>query len=148
MTTGTLAEQLSEVALRLQRRLRQEEGVHGQTGARLATLRRLMEEGPLPVGELAAREGVAAATMTRMVDSLEAGKLVVRRRTNRDGRVVEVIPTSLGRSLVIGAHRYRLRWIEGLLGGLSNEDLTAVNRTVQIIGDRIQEQGRGRDGIG
>jgi DNA-binding MarR family transcriptional regulator len=128
-----LASRVAETALRIQRRSRQEESVHGLTGARLAALTRLDSGGRLSLTGLAAAEKVAPATMARIVDALEKGKLVVRQHSPEDGRIVWVIPTALGRSLVHGSHTRRLRWLESFLTKLSEADRAILERAVTIL---------------
>ena len=133
LSVARLATQLDEVAFRLHRRSRQQDRVHGITGARLAALDRLVSAGSLPLTELANAEAVSAATMTRIVDGLQNGKLVVRDRSAPDGRVVRIVPTTLGRTLVVGVRRRRLRWLESYLAGLSDRDRAAIERAVEIL---------------
>lgn len=128
-----LASRVAETALRIQRRSRQEESVHGLTGARLAALTRLDSGGRLSLTGLAAAEKVAPATMARIVDALEKGKLVVRQHSPEDGRIVWVTPTTLGRSLVHGSHKRRLRWLESFLTNLSEADRAILERAVTIL---------------
>lgn len=128
-----LAGRVAETALRIQRRSRQEESVHGLTGARLAALTRLDSGGRLSLTGLAAVEDVAPATMARIVDALAEGKLVVRQNSPEDGRIVWVVPTTLGRSLVRGSHRRRYQWLESFLTGLSEEDQRIVERAITIL---------------
>src|SRR5688572_19376471 len=109
MNSASLAGLVADVALRIQRRLRQQPAVHGLTEARLATLKWVIADGRSSVGDLAAAEGVSSPTMTRIIDGLEAEKLVLRRRSSQDGRIVEVVATALGRSLASSAERYHLR---------------------------------------
>lgn len=124
---------MAETALRIHRRTRQEEAVHGLTGARLAALARLESQGRLSLGGLAAAEGVAPATMARIVDGLEEGKLVVRQHSSEDRRTVWVIPTTLGRSLVKGAHRRGYLWLESFLTRLSESEQVTVERAMAIL---------------
>jgi DNA-binding MarR family transcriptional regulator len=128
-----LAGRVADTALRIHRRTRQEEAVHGLTGARLAALARLASEGRLSLGGLAAAEGVAPATMARIVDGLEDGKLVVRQQSSEDRRTVWVIPTTLGRSLVKGAHRRGYLWLESYLTRLSQREQATVERAIAIL---------------
>lgn len=140
-TVAQLASRLDELALRLHRRSRQEDRVHGITGARLAALDRLVSAGSLPLTELANAEAVSAATMTRIVDGLENGKLVVRDRSAPDRRVVQIVPTTLGRTLVVSARRRRLRWLESYLAGLSARDRAALERTIEILALAAEDGG-------
>lgn len=129
----TLAGRVAETALRIQRRSRQEESVHGLTGARLAVLSRLDSGDRLSLTGLAAAEDVAPATMARIVDALEEGKLVVRQNSPDDGRMVWIVPTTLGRSLVHGSHRRSYRWLESFLTSLSEDDQEVVEKAITIL---------------
>ncbi|HSL25507.1 MAG TPA: hypothetical protein VLA54_04425, partial [Acidimicrobiia bacterium] len=84
-------------------------------------------------------EAVTAATMTRIVDGLQDGKLVVRERSAPDGRVVLIVPTTLGRTLVAGARTRRLEWLESFLAGLSDADRGAVARGVKILANATED---------
>jgi DNA-binding MarR family transcriptional regulator len=113
--------------------------VHGLTGARLAVLAHLMAEGPLSLTSLAAAERVSMATMARIVDGLQEGKLVIKRRSSEDGRVVQVVPTALGTSLALGAEGRRLRWLETFLNRLNERDRATIERAVAILGPVVGE---------
>jgi DNA-binding MarR family transcriptional regulator len=128
-----MASVVAETAMRLHRRSRQEDRVHGITGARMAVLERLVSAGPLPLTELADAEAVSPATMARIVDGLEEGKLVLRVRTAPDRRVAKIVPTTLGRTFVAGARSRRLRWLESFLGGLDDEERASVDRALDIL---------------
>jgi DNA-binding MarR family transcriptional regulator len=129
----TIATALADLAVIVTRRLRQGSGAHGLTGSRRAALRRLVSEGPLQVGALAAGEGVTAATMSRMVDGLVEARLAVRIRAEHDRRGVAVTPTALGRTLLEAVDRAELRWLDSIIEGLDNEDRTAVQRAVEVL---------------
>lgn len=60
-------------------------------------LRRLDEDGPLSLSELAARADMDPAVTGRQVRQLEQGGLVERRPSDRDGRVTVVAATATGR---------------------------------------------------
>lgn len=81
------------VQIRLERLFRE----HGLTGSQYNILRILRGEGtPLPVLEIASRTVAVVPGITGLVDRLEAAGLVVRRRCDRDRRVVHVAITPQG----------------------------------------------------
>jgi DNA-binding MarR family transcriptional regulator len=84
---------------RLNRRLRQEAetGVSPSQESALSTIRRL---GKPTLGELAQAEQVQPPTMTRVVASMEAAGLVVRRGDAGDRRVARVELTAQGRAAI------------------------------------------------
>ena len=129
----TIATGLADLAVIVSRKLRQGTGAHGLTAPRRATLRRLVSEGPLQLGALAASEGVTAATMSRMVGGLVEAKLVVRIQAEDDRRKVAVTPTALGRTLLEAVDRAELRWLDSIIEGLENQDRATVQVAVEVL---------------
>ena len=73
----------------------------------LAALATLVRSGPMRQGDLAAREGVAPPTLTRMVAALEESGYVVRRSDDQDRRAVLVSVTEDGARVVRAARAAR-----------------------------------------
>jgi DNA-binding MarR family transcriptional regulator len=110
---------------RLARALRRA-GSADLTAGQLSALAVLEREGPLRLGDLAAREGVAAPTMTRVVGSLEERGLVRRRADPRDGRAHLVAVTGDGAELVSGVRGDRAAAIAERLGRLPETQRRAL----------------------
>jgi DNA-binding MarR family transcriptional regulator len=91
----------------------------GLTPARLSALSVLVFGGPCTLGELAAAEGVAGPTMTRIVDGLAQAGLAERRPHPSDGRAVEIAATGRGRQLMRAAAQRRIDAIVTGLGSLT-----------------------------
>src|SRR3954470_11760622 len=70
----------------------------GRSLGALLALRRLDDDGPLRVSDLAAAEYVAQPTMTVLVGRLEHDRLVRKTRDAADGRAVRVELTDAGRA--------------------------------------------------
>src|SRR5215469_10980264 len=81
---------------RLSRRLRRHE-IAGLTPTQLAALSTVERSGPLRLGDLAALEGIAPSTLTRMVTVLEDAGFVTRRPDPSDARASTIAITELGR---------------------------------------------------
>jgi DNA-binding MarR family transcriptional regulator len=81
---------------RLSRRLRRHE-MAGLTPTQLAALSTVERSGPLRLGDLAAAEGIAPSTLTRMVTVLEDAGFVTRRPDPSDARASTIAITELGR---------------------------------------------------
>ncbi|HEY7565655.1 MAG TPA: MarR family transcriptional regulator [Acidimicrobiia bacterium] len=128
-----LAAEVVDLVVRIHRRLRQEQAVHGLTGARLAVLTRLHEQGSQSLGSLAAAERVTPATMARIVDGLAQGKLVVRRPSPGDRRMVMISTTSLGRSLLAGGRRRQTYWLTSYLESLTEHERAAMSRATRLL---------------
>ncbi|MGI9118947.1 MAG: MarR family winged helix-turn-helix transcriptional regulator [Acidimicrobiales bacterium] len=80
-----LAAQLRLAVVRLARQLRRH-SVGGLTPSQLSALASVSKLGPVRLGDLAAREGVAPPTLTRIVAALEDKALVERNTDPIDGR--------------------------------------------------------------
>lgn len=122
--------------MRLSRRMRQERNNVGLSATHVAALATLERHGPLPLGELAAREKVAPPSMTRVVTKLSKNGLVERSSKPGDKRQVLVAITDHGRRLLAADRRRRDEWLSARLTELSAEDLGALARVVPVL-DRL-----------
>jgi DNA-binding MarR family transcriptional regulator len=81
---------------RLSRRLRRH-GAAGLTPSQLAALATVERAGPLRLGDLAAAEGIAPSTLTRIVSVLEEAGYVRRDADPKDARASTLAVTPHGR---------------------------------------------------
>ncbi len=93
------------------------------TFSALATLAR---SGPMRLGDLAAREGVAPPTLTRIVAALEDSGLVVRETDPGDRRAVRVAATDEGAALTAGVRSSRSVALRDRMLALSEADRAAL----------------------
>ena len=134
MTTPTLAHadaaaRLRVAVARLSRHLRQ--NTPGDlTLSQWSALGTVETLEPVRIGDVAEREGVSAATATRVVAALEDGGLVVRRADPGDGRSWRVSLTAAGRAKLDAARRTRT---ERLAQRLSRLDPADVRRLVDVL---------------
>jgi DNA-binding MarR family transcriptional regulator len=128
-----VADRLHSAALHLLRRLRTEDDALGVSPSRLSALSVVVFAGPIGIGALAAAEGVAAPTMTRLVDGLERDGWVRRRRDPGDARGVLVEATAAGRRILTKGRQQRVRTLAEGLRMLSREELDQVGRGAELI---------------
>ncbi|GIU98380.1 MAG: MarR family transcriptional regulator [Actinomycetota bacterium] len=128
-----MADRLHVLALHLLRRLREEDDALGLSPPRVAALTAVVEDGPMPIGALAADQGVSAPTMSRLVDGLERDGLVRREPDPDDARGVRVRATPRGARTLERSRRRRTRALAERLGDLEPEELGAVARGVELI---------------
>ena len=81
---------------RLSRRLRKHE-LAGLTPTQLAALATVERSGPMRLGDLAAAEGIAPSTLTRLVTALEESDYVRRHADPSDARASTLAITPRGR---------------------------------------------------
>jgi DNA-binding MarR family transcriptional regulator len=125
------AARLHAAAVRLLRLARQ-----GQAGApnapHLSALAAIAAAGPLSLGDLAAREGVRAPTMSRAVERLVTGGLASREPDPADRRRVRIAATEAGRTL-LSARRGPAGIVAERLSRLADSERRALERGVELI---------------
>ncbi len=89
----------------------------------------------LSARELAEQTDLSPATVTQMLDHLEASGLVARTRSEQDRRVVLSVLTEHG-AAVLAARRAQMepRW-RAALDGFSEEELAAATRVLDRLAD-------------
>lgn len=101
----------------------------------LSALGTLVDNGRLRLGDLAAREGIAPASLTRIVAILEAEALVTRSTDPSDRRSAFVQATPTGAALVLDRRRARGEQLARRLAPLGEDRLAALRDIVRAIDD-------------
>ena len=127
-----IAPGLGRSIARLARRLRQQDD--GELSPTLsAALWTIAREGPLSLGDLAARERVAPPSVTKIVGKLEAQGLVERRADETDRRVWLVTATPAGQEHLESSRRRRNAWFTEQLEGLDPPALERLAAAVEVL---------------
>ncbi len=121
-----VAEALNSGAIHLLRAVRTVDREAGLTPARLSALSVLVYNGPCSLTRLAAAEGVAGPTMTRIVDGLVGLGLVTRDPHPDGSRLVRITATTFGQQLMT---RARARRVDALVAAMR---LLRPNECVQL----------------
>lgn len=116
-----LAARLRFALARLHRRLRAHDR-DDLTPSQMLALGTLDQRGPLRMGDLAAAERVAPATMTRIVAPLVDRGLVTRRPDPEDGRCWVVLVTPAGEGLLAEIRAARTAYLAECLALLPADD--------------------------
>jgi len=136
----TLAARLRLAVTRLNRRIRAEAD-SGLTASGISALATIGRRGPLPLGELAAAEGVKPPTMTATVAALEAEGLVARSADGRDRRVSKVSLTARGRQRLDRARTRKTAYLAARLERLDEVQLEQLDRAVALFELVLEEDG-------
>jgi DNA-binding MarR family transcriptional regulator len=112
---------------------------HGSVSA-LATL---VSCGPMRLGDLAAREGVAAPTLSRMMASLVDAGYACREPDPADGRASLVTATELGERVVCGLRSERMQDLQERLRRLSGEQRELLLAALPALEELIEEPDTG-----
>lgn len=124
---------------RLNRRLRQESetGVSPSQESALSTIRRL---GKPTLGELAQAEQVQPPTMTRVVASMEAAGLVVRRGDAGDRRVARVELTAQGRAAIERIRNLKNAYLARQIATLSGAEQAQAAELAALLERLVEER--------
>ncbi len=132
------AGQLNSAAIHLLRAMRTIDREAGLTPARLSALSVLVFGGPFTLGRLAALEGVAGPTMTRIVDGLVGLGLAVREPHPESARSVRIAATADGEVLMQTARNRRVDALARVLEQLPASERARVVAAAPILG-RVAE---------
>ncbi len=132
-----VADLLHSAAIHLLRRAREQDRAANISRARLSALSVVVFRGPLTLGALAEAEGVRSATMTGIVNGLEAEGLVRRRQDDSDGRAVQVEATAKGRTLLERARAQRIELVASKLDDLTEDELGLLWRAAELLEARF-----------
>jgi DNA-binding MarR family transcriptional regulator len=133
-TTTGLAHALRPAVMRLARRLRQmQDDALGLNSNQHSAMSVLLNSGDQLMGELAAQEKVQPPSMTRIVNSLEAGGYVARRPDPRDHRQCLVALTESGRQVLLANRRRRDEWLALRLAELDPADREVLRHAVRVL---------------
>ncbi|MEU7096280.1 MarR family winged helix-turn-helix transcriptional regulator [Kitasatospora aureofaciens] len=118
---------------RLNRQLVRASGDQDLTSAQLSALARVEQHGPLRLGELAAREGVAVPSMVRTVAPLVADGLIAKTPDPQDGRSQLLAPTGHGRDTLARIRRERTALLARRSTRLSPEQCRALEAALPLL---------------
>ncbi|AGM09943.1 MarR family transcriptional regulator [Amycolatopsis keratiniphila] len=144
VTTSTVQDISGRLFLavgRLSRSLRQA-GVPGPGHGAISALATLVNYGQLRLGDLAAKEGVAAATMSRIVASLVEAGYVSRESDPIDRRAWLAEATEEGERLVSGVRSTRVNELGKRLERLTPEHRAALAAALPALEALIADEER------
>jgi DNA-binding MarR family transcriptional regulator len=109
---------------------------HGAVSA----LTTLVKTGPMRLGDLAAKEGVAPPTLSRIVAGLVETGYVAREPDPNDGRAFLVNPTEAGRTIVSGLYSTRLQELQRRIERLAPEQWAALSSALGALEALVDEE--------
>jgi len=129
---ASVASRLGMSVMRLERKLRQR-SAGGVTASQYAALVTISKKGELTLGELAAAEGVAPPSMTRIAARLEQAGLLERRPDPLDRRVARVAVSEKGAELLAEARSLRALYLSDRLGELAAEEVEVLGQAAELL---------------
>ena len=141
--TLAVADGLRPVLLQINRELRRETRAGGASPEHVSLLVAVKYSPGIGVRELAERERISAAAMSKHVDRLERDGLVTRTPSEQDRRRVGLELTDEGQRILRRVRSRRTAWLVSRLGELSPKELAAVEAAVGPLA-RMLHDGDGR----
>ncbi len=127
-----LAHRLRPVLLKLSRHLRREVHPLGVTGGQVTLLIQIKKQPGIGVRELAEREAMSAAGMSKALDRLERAGLVTR-APGADRRRIGLAVTGEGERVLRAVRSRRTAWLAERLKELPAEDVEAIDAAVEPL---------------
>jgi len=125
---------------RLSRRLRRHE-LAGLTPTQLAALSTIEKTGPMRLGDLAAAEGIAPSTLTRLVTALEDSGYVQRTADPSDARASTLAITAHGRAAIERIRTENTLMLTASLELLTPEQRSALAAALPVLEQLADTQG-------
>lgn len=138
MGLDELTTELRLVVGRLARQLRRH-SVGGMTPSQISALVSISRHEPVRPGDLAAVEGVAAPTLTRIVAWLEGEGLVERRDDPQDGRSALLSITPKGRSTLAEVRAAKEALLRGRIARLAASDRSTLARALPVLASLLED---------
>jgi DNA-binding MarR family transcriptional regulator len=130
--SGTLANRLRPVLLRLARELRREIHTLGVTSGQVTLLVQIKRNPGITASELAERERISAPGMSGHISRLETATLIERTRAT-DRRRIGLTLTPSGEQVLEDVRRKRTAWLSEHLKGLSPEERDTIEAALPAL---------------
>ena len=130
--SGTLANRLRPVLLRLARELRREIHTLGVTSGQVTLLVQIKRNPGITASELAERERISAPGMSGHISRLETATLIERTRAV-DRRRIGLTLTPAGEQVLEDVRRKRTAWLSEHLTGLSPEERETIEAALPAL---------------
>lgn len=139
LDTAAIADALRPVLLRVGRELRREARAVGVSSGQVILLVAIKYSPGIGVRELADRERVSAAAMSKHVDRLVRDGFVERTPSESDRRRVGLTLTDDGQRVLRRVRSRRTAWLAMRLGELSPAELAAVEAAIEPLSRLLHE---------
>ncbi|MEK5339344.1 MarR family transcriptional regulator [Weizmannia sp. FSL W8-1119] len=100
---------------------------------------KLLSESPMRSSDLSKMLQVSASHITSVTDSLVEKGLIERRRSNKDRRVVDLILTEKGKSLIGRLKEIKSRFLKDQLDVFTEEERETLYRLFRKLEDHLNQ---------
>ena len=110
------------------------------TVPQFSALQILIHNGTMTIGELSQKMALACSTITDLIDRMEKNDLVIRKKDEKDKRVVKVEVLSNGHDILNQVLKKRVEFLDGKLIDFSDEDKIKLNKGLKALYEAMKEE--------
>jgi DNA-binding MarR family transcriptional regulator len=139
--SGTLANRLRPVLLRIARELRREIHSLGVTGGQVSLLIQIKKHPGITASELAERERISAPGLSGHIARLETANLIERARAT-DRRRIGLTLTEAGERVLTNVRKRRTAWLAEHLTELTPEERETIEAALPALERLLEARNR------
>ena len=109
------------------------------TGPQFTALQILIVNGTMTIGDLSQKMDLACSTITDLIDRMEKSNLVVRKKDEKDKRVVQVEVLPNGHDILTEVMKKRVEYLDGKLEGWTYEDKRNITLGLESLYEAMKE---------
>lgn len=110
------------------------------TVPQFSALQILINQGNMTIGELSQKMALACSTITDLIDRMEKSELVVRKKDDKDKRVVRVEVLPNGYDILEKVLKKRIDFLSGKLSDFSDEDKNRLNLGLKALYEAMKDE--------
>lgn len=110
------------------------------TAPQFSALQILINQGDMTIGELSQKMDLACSTITDLIDRMEKSELVVRKKDDKDKRVVRVEVLPNGYDILEKVLNKRIDFLSGKLSNFSDEDKNKLNLGLKALYEAMKDE--------
>ena len=109
------------------------------TVPQFTALQILIHHGTMTIGDLSQKMDLACSTITDLIDRMEKSKLVVRKKDEKDRRVVQVEVLPNGHDILTQVMKKRIEYLDGKLVGFNHDDKRNLTIGLEALYEAMKE---------
>lgn len=110
------------------------------TVPQFSALQILINQGNMTIGELSQKMALACSTITDLIDRMEKAELVVRRKDEKDKRVVRIEVLPNGYDILEKVLNKRIDFLAGKLSDFTDEDKEKLNKGLKALYEAMKDE--------
>ncbi len=110
------------------------------TGPQFSALQILIYNGNMTIGELSQKMALACSTITDLIDRMEKAELVVRKKDEKDKRVVRIEVLPYGYEILEKVLNKRIEFLNGKLSDFSEEDKSRLSMGLETLYNAMKQE--------